>query len=229
MQSDQINAGRFKCPRCGASYRWRPEWAGQSVKCKCTQVMICPKDDPAIGEHVPTLAYRTPEKSTDGTSSAFPNKVVDLWMPVWLIAASTGIEVIAAMISARNMPGMSGRALASVGMQMIVGTAMMLGGILLAARFREIKLGPFGSAVLKLAAISVAPNAAMTLLGPIFGVLPIIGAIAKWGFGFTLYFTLLGALFDLDQNDTWYCVMVIFLVNVVFALAIMWGPLGFLR
>jgi hypothetical protein len=35
-----------------------------------------------------------------------------------------------------------------------------------------------------------------------------------WAGEFVLYFALLGALFDLDQGDTWYCVLVIFLVRV---------------
>jgi hypothetical protein len=32
---------------------------------------------------------------------------------------------------------------------------------------------------------------------------------------FVLYFALLGALFDLDESDTWYCMMVIFLIRLL--------------
>jgi len=41
-------AGRFKCVACGATYRWRVDWAGLTVKCRCGHVMSCPKDDPAL-------------------------------------------------------------------------------------------------------------------------------------------------------------------------------------
>ncbi len=31
-----------------------------------------------------------------------------------------------------------------------------------------------------------------------------------------------GVLFDMDESDTWYCVAVIFLVNVAVYLSLMW-------
>ena len=44
-----------------------------------------------------------------------------------------------------------------------------------------------------------------------------------WVVGFMLYFALIGTLFELDQDDTWYCVKVIFLLKVILGLALFWG------
>ena len=53
------------------------------------------------------------------------------------------------------------------------------------------------------------------------------GGLFGWIGEFILYFALLGALFDLDESDTWYFVWVVFLVKVAVVLAIVavrvWG------
>src|SRR5207249_2030428 len=78
---------------------------------------------------------------------------------------------------------------------------------------RAIALGPFWVAVFKLAAVSVAPGATVALLTPALNFIP-LGAILGWIGEFALYFALLGVFFDLDESDTWYCVCVIFLLNL---------------
>lgn len=97
----------------------------------------------------------------------------------------------------------------------------MLAGILLVAWLRKISFGPFRTAVFKLAAVSVAPAAVLSLLTPALMVIPFGGLIGLL-VGFVAYFTLLGALFDLDQGDTWYCVCVIFLVHLGVYLLLLW-------
>jgi hypothetical protein len=47
------------------------------------------------------------------------------------------------------------------------------------------------------------------------------GGIAVLIVNFILYFALLGMFFDLDESDTWYCVSVIFLVNLAVHFAMM--------
>jgi hypothetical protein len=103
----------------------------------------------------------------------------------------------------------------------------MLGGILLAARIRRIDLGQFWIATFKLAAITVAPAAAVDLASPLLRVIP-FGGLLGLAAEFVLYFALLGALFDLDESDTWYCVWTIFLVRLALYFAILgvqakWG------
>jgi len=91
--------------------------------------------------------------------------------------------------------------------------------LFVAAKFRGIDLGKFGPAVLKLAAVSVAPGAVFDLFFPLLNIVPLGGLIGGVGV-FVLYFALLGMFFDLDQSDTWYCVMVMFIVGVVFYLLV---------
>src|SRR5207245_1514079 len=108
--------------------------------------------------------------------------------------------------------------------EMIAGTIVMLAGVLAAAKFRGISFGPFWSAVIKLAAISLAPHAAMMLLNAPLMFVP-LGGLLNWVIGFCLYFALIGALFELDQSDTWYCVMVIFVIRVAIVLLAIWTKL----
>jgi hypothetical protein len=99
----------------------------------------------------------------------------------------------------------------------------MLIGVLIAAKVRGIKLGPLGTAVLKLAAISVAPSAVALLITPIAMIIP-FGGFGVLLIQFCLYFALLGLMFDLDQSDTWYCVMIIFLINLGIYFLIYFAP-----
>jgi hypothetical protein len=137
-------------------------------------------------------------------------------MPLGLLAGGVLVEIIAEMLRT----GRPGVALGSVAVQLVFGTLAMLGGILLAAKFRGINLGPFWTVVFKLAAISVAPSAAVDLVNPILRLIPILGGLLGFAVQFILYFALLGALFDLDESDTWFCVWVIFLANLVIYFAI---------
>lgn len=49
------------------------------------------------------------------------------------------------------------------------------------------------------------------------------GWLIVWVLVFCFYFALIGAFFDLDQSDTWYCVMIIFLIRLAVALAVRWS------
>jgi hypothetical protein len=159
----------------------------------------------------PVLGYRAPAPSA-GPGQFDPEPIKNLYLPLWLLGGGILVEVGATFFFQHN----ARTALISVGVNLLLGTALMLGGLLLAARWRGIDLGSFGAAVLKLAALSVAPAAAMTLLSPFFHVIPLLGGLLAWVGAFILYFALLGLLFDLDESDTWYCIAVIFLVRLAF-------------
>jgi hypothetical protein len=148
--------------------------------------------------------------TTDGGRAAFDERrLKDLQLPLVLLCGGIVIEVIAAFLRMRNFEP----AMRRVGAELIVGTVLMLVGIVVAARLRGIELGQFWTAVLKLAAVTVAPSAIVRLATPVLDFVPlgwIVGLVAQ----FVLYFALLGVLFDLDESDTWYCVCVIFLVQL---------------
>lgn len=150
-------------------------------------------------------------------AKAEPETIRNLYLPLWLLGGGVLVEVIAAAIKEREL----GAALIHVGVELLLGTALMLAGILLVAWFRKIDFGPFWVAVFKLAALSVAPAAAVDLFTPALNFIP-LGVLLGWGGGFVLYFALLGALFDLDQSDTWYCVCVIFLVHLAVYFLLLW-------
>lgn len=38
----QVEEAKFSCKQCGKSYKWKPEFAGKKVKCKCGYVMTAP-------------------------------------------------------------------------------------------------------------------------------------------------------------------------------------------
>jgi hypothetical protein len=169
---------------------------------------------PAPGA-APTLAYRAPIDERPPSSE--PETIKNLYMPLWLLGGGIVIEVVAAFIRTRD-PRL---ALTYVGVNVVVSTVIMLAGMLLAARFRGIDLGRFWIAAFKLAAISIAPGAVVTLFTPLLNAIP-FGGLLGWLVTFVLYFALLGALFDLDQEDTWYCVCVIFLIRLAAYFAILW-------
>jgi len=167
------------------------------------------------------LQYRSKQSTAARPMEA--DTIKNLYMPLWLLGGGVAVEVIAAFLR----DGLAPIALIDVGFELIAGTVVMLAGIFLAARLRGLQLGSFWIAAFKLSAISVAPAAALDLVSPLLRVVPLGGLLGLAG-NFVLYFALLGALFDLEESDTWYCVWVIFLVRLAVYFAILsvrarWG------
>lgn len=146
--------------------------------------------------------------------------VKNFYMPLWLLGAGAAVEVIGMLIRREGLF----LAMIHLGVEIGAGTVLMFLGILLTAKLRGIALGPVHLTLFKLAAISVAPDAALTILTPALMLIPLgflIGLVGE----FVFYFALLGALFDLDEGDTWFCVWVIFLIRVVVYVSLVWGGL----
>jgi hypothetical protein len=160
------------------------------------------------------ILYERVKVARQGEDDPFPDKIVDFQMPIWLIAGGTLIEISAAFIRAGGVTPRLRVQLMAAGLQLIAGTFVMLVGLLIAARIRQIDLGRLPVAVLKLAAVAIAPGAAVTFMSPFLGLIPFVGGIAGFILQFVLYFALLGALFKMDESDTWYCVCVIFVVSI---------------
>jgi hypothetical protein len=171
-------------------------------------------------EPPPTLGYRGPVRdeahSASRDSGAVADQaVVNLHLPLWLLVGGIVVEVIALWWGWTTFRA----AMTAVGLNLIVGTIFMLVGVLIAARIRQIRLGDFWTVVLKLAAISVATDATVTLMLPVISVLP-LGGLIGLGILFVVYFVLLGSLFDLDQSDTWYFIMVLVLLWLILYFAL---------
>jgi hypothetical protein len=162
-------------------------------------------------------------RGAESADEAFPDKVLDLYAPLGMIGGALVIEIVAALIRASHVRGSWPSEIAGIGGGLILSTAAMLIALQIAARLRGFSFGPFGSGVLKLIAIALTPAAAVTLASPLLAVVPlgwVVGLVGQ----FVLYFALLGALFKLDESDTWYCICVIFLVNLALYFAAMAWP-----
>jgi hypothetical protein len=242
--------GNFACPTCGHQFTWTEALAGLQVRCTCGAVFRCPSEPtqpegdydlapqplatkpprtvppthtpqpptnrPAIGGSLPRGNIAARPSSVENTDV---EKIKSLYAPLWLLGGGIFVELVAMLL--RYGTNLTGGAVAVV-IPLVVTTALNLAGVSVAAKLRQIDLGSFGSAVLRLAAVCVGTQAVMELLHPVLGfvgrfaavgMIP-LGPIIAAGVQFILYFTLLGALFDLDQEDTWYCVCVIFVISV---------------
>jgi hypothetical protein len=93
------------------------------------------------------------------------------------------------------------------------------------AKIRGINFGPVPTALIKLCGLSIGPGAVGSLLSLLFGWIPIFGALGGWIAGCILYFAMFGAMFDLEESDTWVVVLSVFFVR----LALFVGLVLFLR
>jgi hypothetical protein len=132
-------------------------------------------------------------------------------LPLWILTGGLLVEGFIAFLHARSNP-MPAMIHLFVGIGVL--TLLMMAGVLIAARVRQIQFGSYGSAALRLSAVVVGVAAVNDLLAPLASFIP-FGGLGLLLVNFALYFALLGAFFDLDESDTWYCICVIFLVHLV--------------
>jgi hypothetical protein len=240
-------AEQFACESCGKFFRWKPQLAGKKVKCPCGHIMlvpaaIVPEDDlyefaesaplpvekitasPSSPQHVLPIEYHQPKTGRAVESDDyFPDRAKDLYFPLALIGGGLIIQfTYAAFFSPQTVIGGSLRAMLEVGRDMVLSTVLMLVAILIVARVRKINIGQLPVAMMKLCAVAIAPGAVALLLAPLAMFIPLIGGLGIWAAQFILFFALLGALFDLDESDTWYCVCIMFLVNLAFYFGMKW-------
>lgn len=173
---------------------------------------------PAMPPVVKPLAYAHGAAAGESVADQyFPDKTKDLHLPLALILVGTVVEVGMGMF---YREGTVPKMLAGVGIGMAVNTALMLIAVFAVAKMRGIKFGPLPTAILKLSGISIGPGAIGGLIGFGLGWLPLFGGLIGLVAGFCLYFASIGALFDLDESDTWWLVITIFVVELLATFAI---------
>jgi hypothetical protein len=167
--------------------------------------------DPSAPPTSPRLDY-VPRTSTDRIATGADTETIrDLYLPLWLLAGGVVIELIAAFFNSASLPD----AAAALGADLIVNTSVLLVALLLAVKLRGIELGNFWTVLFKLAALSIAPRAASTALNvPLSHIMFPFGAVISLILVFVFTFALLGALFDLDESQTWYCMGVIIFCEI---------------
>ena len=163
---------------------------------------------PAPGTPI-VLQYRKPRDDKPAPVDA--EQIKHVYLPLWLLGGGIVVELISAVIWTHQI----GPELAELSLQLTLGTGLMLLAMWITAKLRGLELGPWLMASYKLAAISVAPGAVADFMLPLthFSFLLYLPILIV---EFSLFFALLGALFELDTADTWLCVWIIFLVRVAF-------------
>ena len=240
----EAGLSEFRCEICGKRFRWKADLAGRDVRCPCGNVQRCPVDEGAdeamydfapqvtkseteaeatIKPSLPTLDYRTPPQGKVAASGGLVDTetLKNQHIPLWLLGGGAAIELISEFVFGHAD---FATAMNHIVVQIVGGTILMMVGVFLAAKFRGIPIGSFWTAALKLAAISVAPSAVGDLMMPIAGLVPLFGGLLVLIVQFILYFALLGALFDLEESDTWWCVWVIFLIYLSVFVLQRWAP-----
>jgi hypothetical protein len=144
------------------------------------------------------------------TAPADTDSIKNFRLPLGLLIGGVAIDVIESMLHGHGLM----EAIIDVSVGLVITTIVMLAGVLIAAKVRSIDLGPFGAAVFKLAAISVAAPAMETMLGPLVRWFPMIGGFLPPLIAPVFAFAFLGALFDLDESDTWYCLCVMLVIGI---------------
>jgi hypothetical protein len=165
------------------------------------------------------LEYRSPARSDNRTPKPLDYRapapaddtetIRNLYMPLAILLAGLAIELIAAWLRSPTLRD----AAVDVTLTLVVHTPILVVAMLIAARFRGIELGSLPLALLKLAALAVGPSGLVLLLRPFLGIIP-FGGLIELLILLMLFYALLGAFFDLDESDTWYCVMIWFIVWV---------------
>ena len=238
---------QFRCDLCWARYRWKEQWAGKKVRCKCGEVMVCPAGPEeevydvapvvmrtktaakgsreAAGTQAMTgavVAYCAPSTAASGKGAAFSDRTIDLHLPLCLIIGGVLIQGGAVILSALYSWTSIDRSLMRFGYRVGIEPAIMMVGIFIAAHFRRIDFGDRRVAIMKLLAITLTPGAVGLLLLPLAMFIPIVGGLGVWAVEFGLYFALIGAMFSLDESDTWYCVGVFFVLDVAAYFLLAW-------
>jgi DNA-directed RNA polymerase subunit RPC12/RpoP len=157
------------------------------------------------------------ERQESSSDQFDPETLKNFYMPLYFLIGGVVIDMAVAYFRSPSL----GEAARQLLFGLVGTTVVMLIAMLLAAKFRGLQLGSLSAAVLKLAAITVAPGALGVLISIFMqGLLPtpLLGSMVSMLAEFVLFFALLGVFFDLDQSDTWYCmgVMIVIFIAMFF-------------
>jgi hypothetical protein len=218
----------FECEVCSRRYPWNEAIAGKAVRCKCGEVMTAPANAPAdplydlapapvapeppklppIAREANPITYGAPEPSMMAMGDIIYNKPRDLYVPIALIAFGTALQF------ARAFARGSGTTLGPVsyvGLVVSIDMVVLFIGIVAAAKVLSVNFGPVPTAILKLCAISLGPDSlawvAYWALGSSYG-----GLCAGILVSLVAYWVLFSYLFELDAQDTFYTVSIVYTI-----------------
>jgi len=169
------------------------------------------------------LGYKTAKNDPGDQPDLDVDRLTKQTLPLWLLTGGVliecGIMSLRAMFKWANPQSAALHFLIEIGFSTVVMTA----GVYIAARLRQIPMGSFSTAVLRLAALIVATGAVGDVLAPAAFVVP-FGWLGLMLVNFAVYFALLGTLFELDESDTWFCLAIIFILHLLlfFGVGLLW-------
>ena len=176
------------------------------------------------------LAYQSAQaKNAEGEKkeSALTQATRDVYLPLGLIA----LGVILSMIESRYVLGSfsTGSALVYVFISNAINVVMMFIALMVMVKLFDVGLGPVGPALLKVAAVAMAPGA----IGGIISHLFMGGSYVGWVVQLLLIWWLLWLLFQMDFQEVTMCTAIIWLIRnfvgtfvVVALLAVLFGGIG---
>jgi hypothetical protein len=158
-----------------------------------------------------------------------PDRIINYSMPMWLLIGGVIMEMLSALMNARGFSA----AISQFCTELIGRTALLVGCVFFAAGLRRFSLGKVNNALFKLIAISVVTLAVYHLANPFLLLLPSFALITHllavptalivgWGLQILLFFILLGVMFDLEEDDTRFCVALIFIASVALHFVSLW-------
>jgi hypothetical protein len=229
----------FRCDVCGRRHAWTPELAGQTIRCACGEAALVPAEaeselydvaptapvvvrpvaeESAYDAPSSTLSYRRPTAAPVDEAYSEANPLIvsvtrDLTIPIVLIVLGTVSEFVWA-ITSRAAGGSPGRAAAMVGFDFVMDVAVMLVGVVAAARVLSINFGPVPTAVLKLGAIALGPAGVTAIIVWALGG-GVVPQVAGWLLRLVIYLWLFWYLFELDTDDLWGTIVIVYGVRTV--------------
>lgn len=185
----QVAQPPVACPGCGTRYRWRDEFAGKELSCKCGRTFRVQARSSGAAP-APAAAATQAKAATNGalpnpaaygftgsSKSAVeralearedevqPSRARDLYLPLVLLPVGA---VLSAVIWSRVM-GTVGEGLTVyavvVGLQLFVFLPLMFASVVTVAKWFELALGTLGGVLLKVAALTLG---AAAICDPLF-------------------------------------------------------------
>src|SRR5215208_4653479 len=80
---------RFLCPGCGASFGWKPQYAGRKIRCKCGQVFVPPDPATAAAVEEPDPYDLNDDLAKAASAAPVPVRRATLAAPPPMVHAST--------------------------------------------------------------------------------------------------------------------------------------------
>ena len=143
---------------------------------------------------------------------AKPDPFRDLHLPLGLLGVGGLLVIAQVVLVATQSRAAAVGVIIGTAVSLVINVALMLGGVLLAARFAGISFGEFKTALLKLCAIYVAPTFLGQLMTQALGGNAAVACIG-WGVSVICYWGLTSYLFQLDGAQTMTCVTAISIVR----------------